>query len=719
MGNSDSQFKRSRAQYGSSRSVAFSLPSKWDKRDYSYNDQPRASSVTSGSPRTLPKPILRNGSHSGSYAQPTTRADLTQSPQRSRSQSLHSLQTNSMDRPSRHSQYITSQQVSLTRSQYNDVYLKNDLRRQFRAQDRSHSVAILDEDDPGYDAYSSTASLDRKLFMLKKQRGGAPVPEATPEERHEGATEKRIKSRKHKKATAPPVPAGAPKKVGKFRKKSPAPQPPLVKQRSQSLTSLIDHRQSVNYHGSQSDVSLFDEIESELAKTNIQLSPTKNTFIDIPKPDYDSNSNHSISPAQKPSAIQAKIKKKAPSTPVKRCRVTDQPADSAALPRGGTGVIIAEVDVHHTVPTLLPEANVAKPKKEVREIAVQYDAPIEIAIQCSGHTLKQSSMPPANRSDTPSSTSLADILDLFNKVAKIGGNASLTSRALDGSESSYSDESSRVLNERNQKVVPLDEVMAGVPPPPPLPTESVRLIQRRTLTEDAPISMAPMSSPLGESSLDEDEEQSDSNPINNSFQRELRSVYEKLEKKRKSRGSSIETSALTITRQDSVSSEGSALLVYKHAQTIMGVCAPVETESDSGHDEPVEFTHSVSRNSHSSSIPDFVLEGIAQSIPSAPELPEPTKDKNDKTKFNSIRRIKKSVRHLMTSMSRGVSKSVSADEYQPMYSDENWTLSGRGKTPRPSLPKDNPSWEDAFLPPKPISPDAGIVSSTKSTNSKR
>jgi len=280
----------------------------------------------------------------------------------------------------------------------------------------------------------------------------------------------------------------------------------------------------------------------------------------------------------------------------------------------------------------------------------------------------------------------------------------VTDSSINDTQSSCSDESSaRLRNADSQKIVPMHEVLAGVPEPPPLPTElSVKLLQRRTITENTPISLAPLTSDHSASEGESlDISAAESPPRDFSiFQKELMKAYERIDEKRKSNPTPTRAGNHGIKRQDSNSSEASALKVFRHASTIMGINTPPPAqpeESDSGHDEPSDYNNSTVERTPS--IPDFVFDGIVQSLnPSESEWSFDSASKsslrNDKSKFNSIKRLKKSMRNFVTSISRNsghkdITLPPSADdeleEPEIQYSDANWTLSGRTKSPRPSI----------------------------------
>ena len=629
----------------------------------------------------------------------------------------------------------------LTQRQYCDIYLKNDLKRHFRAQDRSAIVAQLDEGVGYNDLFDSTASLDRKLDALKSQRSRSSDNQEQPlpdENKREGATERRIRSKKKKAPLPNPVmiPAAGGNHNGMFKKKGPAPPPP-IREKCRSLSSLTTITQTTSprlaHHGS--TTSLFEEIESELlTRHNIPISPTKEPQIEIPTPDYNSLTQQVATPRGIKVLPSKKPKPRAPTTPVKVVAVSQVSAQiqtsspiQTAIPAqneaksndSNTDIVVAEVYTQPTSDTVdTPHIIPIKKKKEMREIATQYNAPVEIAIQCSGHTLKQKSKSDTIRSNA---SSLTELVQLLNSAVQVVGEAKttnlksrsdmpttaevqteLTDNSNDTQSSCSNESSDRLRNSQSQKIVPMHEVLAGVPEPPPLPSDfHVKLLQRRTITENTPVSLAPLAPEHSISDGESMDITAESPPRDFSFfQRELMKAYERIDEKRRNNPTPTRSAEnRTVKRQDSSSSEASALKVFRHASTIMGVSTPPpqqETESDSGHDEPSDYNNSTVERAPN--IPDFVFEGIAKSLSTTESewsFDSATKSslKNDKSKFNSIKRIKKSMKSFVSSISRNSgNKDISlppsndeAEESVVSYSDENWTLSGRTRSPRASV----------------------------------
>lgn len=726
MGNSKSQFKRSRSEYGSTRSVAFSLPSTWDRRSYAYGEPIyNTPSISSSQSVTTarPKPILRNSSRASSNGSaygngfPNNSNNLSRSLTSLQTQSLYEADPISYRRSQsvdRQSSASSRSQPELSQHQFNDVYLKNDLKRLFKAQDRSNSVAQVAEEPT--DLCNSTASLDRRLVALKSQRmrsqQNSSNRNGVEESRREGATEKRIRSKKGRRA---PLPQNTPKVVlppkmeGKYRKKRPAPAPPTPT-RSRSLPSLLP--ETVVNIPTSSTASLLEEIDRELVKSHV---PTMHNSepIPIPHPDYELSQRY---PTTMPKPV-VKVKSKKPVPPPKPVIVGLVMSETSKPTTASMGVNTTNnTDAMHTdsespptssvhvavSPTITPSVSNPITKKEVREIATQYDAPVEIAIQCDGNTLRMKSKSSTTSAETnahqDSSTSLADLFQLFSKAAKAAEAANDTSQSTksEDSRSECSDTSSgRSRNSDQQKIVRMNEVLAGVPTPPPLPDTGVILVQRRTIKENVPISLAPFSP--SKNTDDTSSQESGSPPRNfNSFQQELLFAYDKLNKRKQN--SSSDSSLLEDRRDsDSSSTEASALKVFKHAETIMGISpqsSRADTESDSGNDEPSDYGSSLSQSQDSKSLPDFVLDDIARSLPAESDIvPVKLPLYNDKSKFNSIKKIKQSMRNALNSISRGSTKHemtlpsrISTDDVG--FGSENWTFSGRIKTRQSVLSAD-------------------------------
>ncbi|XP_067941951.1 uncharacterized protein [Watersipora subatra] len=696
MGNSNSQFKRSRSQYGSTRSVAFSLPPVWGRHSYAYSEQlkRRRASIGNSTMSTPPKSILRSRSVGGSENLATSQGSWHA---KDSSQSLHLLH----DSARKSASYSDIHQKTpsagqLTPNQFNDIYLNNDLRRVFRSQDRSKSVANV-SNDVHYELDSAT-SLDRKLLTLKAQRATFDSPTGTTmliEEKKNGAIEKRIKSRKSKKAPQPILTSihsdnlPIAKTEGLYKKKGLAPHPPL-RQKARSLSSLTLQHDELPF-SSYGAKPLFQEIEHELERRNIPISSVEKQ-IDIPKPDYDGQRAMSTGVLVMPSVEPVKLRKtksKAPPVPAKPKHKLIQDILPISI-KGEEALLEHDVVVHdHEDMSSDPKAvktecsteqKISVPKV-VREIAIQCDAPVDIAIQCTGNTLKQKS-----DSSNPDQTSLSELLHLFTEAQKGGVQ---TSKEKGDTESVCSKTSSCERNASQQKVIPMSQVLADVPEPPPLPDFGIKLLQQRTIKVNAPVSMAP-----GMLTNLEKEDNSNNIPPRSfsSFQEQLMSAYEKIEQKRKSKPSETKLH-LSNARHESVH----PLDVFRYSDTILGIQTPQEAESDSGHDEPSDSSNSVSHSEQTSSIPDFVLAGIVTGIhagldeprahiESLPVTEQPVK--KDKSKFNSIKRLKKSVRHLMlpkrqASLDEEIPKPL---EDQPViYSDSNWTLSGRSRSARTSI----------------------------------
>lgn len=805
MGNSKStRLKRSRSEYGSTRSVAFSLPSRWDRHSYAYGDQFDNESLhsNSSSTRSSIKPTLRNNSSASSSnnileQRRTLNSNLSRS-----SHSLYEPSRFEKDRllNRRASGPVISSNDYLAQKQYSDAYLRNDLKRVFRAQDRSNSVANVYLEDQS-DNFDPTATLDRKLLSLKYQRhelGSPSHGSQSVKERRDGATERRIKSRKTKKAPLPNPSAHnanhhRTKTDGWYRKKAAAPMPP-IREKARSLSSLVTEAdEPFARRDMSSQQPLFQEIEAELEKRNIAMSPTDGNEIEIPKPDYDGPLSNGVLVMPPPTVMRAvqlkKVKPKAPSVPTP---VTQpEPVDSTEAigqlshsdstekfsPEGALAAnlnhsVLANVEVHRdsAEQKLVPQSPMQHPpppKKEVREIAVQYDAPVEIAIQCSGDTLKL-------RMDTATShtSSLNELLQMFIKAGKeqVAQTEIFATVEGDDSESICSKASSYDRNLSQQKVVPIDQVLASVPEPPPLPDSEARLIptltvdnnelvdatadelphsehkgisveendkgeieckeerssedgnlseqnvvpmdqvlassvpkppplpdfgikliQTRTIGNDTPISLAPGAL----SPTDENHDVSTGTQPGNfsTFQQQLRAAYEKLEQKRKVEPIT-EDSSLSNTDYDNFNLH--PLEAFRYSDSILGIEIPQETESDSGHDEPSDCSNSLSQGDRTPSIPDFVLAGIAKSMHTDLEYPYPEDNSNilpvkqskksDKSKFNSIKRLKKSVRQLILPKR---SANLDEDPFEADYTDQhvsqadsNWTLSGRSKSSR-------------------------------------
>lgn len=736
MGNSKSQFKRSRSEYGSTRSVAFSLPSTWDRRSYAYGEPiyKTPSIASSQSVASHPKPILRNSSRTSSTGSVYGNG-FSSNNGNIMSRSLSSLQSSSLydtnpasyhrsqsaDRQlaDRKSSAYSKSQSDLSQHQFNDIYLKNDLKKLFKAQDRSNSVAKVGEDPA--DLCNSTASLDRRLVALKSQRTrsqqNSSNKNGADEPRREGATEKRIRSKKSKKA---PLPQSTPRVVlpptmeGKYRKKRPAPAPPTPT-RSQSLPSLLP--ETVADIPTSPTASLLEEIDRELVRNKIPVVHTEP--IPIPKPDYEMSQRYPAAvpksvvtkkskkpvPPPKPVFVDlASLKARKPSTTSTGVSTSAITGDSLAITTKTSPTSSPSIHEQVAVPvsqstTTAQSVSSAPTKKEVREIATQYDAPVEIAIQCDGNTLrlKSSTTSVDTNAHQDSSTSLADLFQLFTQAAKAAESANEPSQNKpDDSQSECSDTSSgRSRNSAQQKIVRMNEVLAGVPTPPPLPDSGVILVQRRTIKENVPISLAP-SSPATNTD-DTSSQESGSPPRNfNSFQQELLCAYDKLNSRKQN--SSSESSSLEERRDsDSSSTEASALKVFKHAETIMGISAPpgrADTESDSGNDEPSDYGSSLSQSQDSKSLPDFVLDDIARSLPAESDIvPVKLPLYTDKSKFNSIKKIKQSMRNALNSISRGSTKHemtlpsrIPTDDVG--FGSENWTFSGRIKTRQSVLSTD-------------------------------
>lgn len=735
MGNSNSPLKRSRSQYGSQRSVAFSLPTKWDRHSYAYDSSiNRRRPSSASSVHSLPsKPILRNNSNASSLYSGYD-AELRQKSLSRSMLSLQNVHTNEQNRfPTSRTTSMSSlqQSNSITPKEYSDIYLKNDLRRVFRAQDRTNSVAQLGDMDVEY--LDSTVSLDQKLLALKTQRNMnsdfSSRHQESEDSGRKGAAQRRIRSRKMK--LAPSVPNVAQSQTndysvnrptGLYRKKSTsAPQPPL-RDKAQSMPSLTIPGSEFDRWQDASQRSLIQEIEAEIKarKNNLNSSNTNN--IKIPTPDYDFSSKSSIKP--KPAVKPKKIKPPAPAIPVKnkelslpvhklkkvdsvdidesmnKTQVLSVAVDVHTIPpksREGTGKASISTTVEKNTTTVdtsseqhfIPRKLAATPAKEVKEIAIQYDAPVEIAIQCSGNTLKEKK----TKMDVSSpDNSLSELLQLFNEAIQAGKQEPVSkdfgrvAPALDATDnlSVSSVTSSNNKTSGLKKIVPLHEVLADIPAPPPLPDLNVKLIQTRTITENAPISMAP-AEPSPTSSAPED----DSPRAFSTFQQELLKAYKKIEEKRKT--CPTETNSKSFQRQASNSSaEASVLSVYRHARTIIGVQTPQESGSDSGHDEPSDCS-----NSHSDqtpSIPDFVFAGIAKNLHSHFEIHTSrslqSSAKKDKSKFNSIKRIRQSIKEFVSTKARQTElPDGDVCSQPPLYSHENWTLSGRPKSSRPGIMK--------------------------------
>lgn len=714
MGNSNSQFRRNRSQYGSSRSVAFSLPPSWDRRNFAYGE-PREFDHNSSVDRTPSKPILRkNSSGAASMGYPSYRNGLGSN---GRSQSLHSLpipQRYDGDGQSsfnRHASItslpqISSHQLQLSRRQYSDIYLKNDLKRVFRTQNRANSVAHL-EGQADTDLFDSTTSLDKRLLTLKSQRARS-VPEdlhhnkpqqSHAEPRRDGATERRIKSRKSKKAPIPnpnilPLynhPPAAGKPQGMYRKKANAPQPPV--KRASSMSPLAVGTDTTDAHLQLSSLkhSLFQEIEAELAKHNIPISPSNSEVIPIPRPDYDRRQlmGKATGPPTLPKPTTRRTKTQAPTTPA---TVVQANRTANAMPLVQAPVL-ADVEVHAPPIDMTAGTGLVAQPKEVREMAVQYNAPVEIAIQCDENALKQ------NRSGSPPS-SLTDLIShLFTEAIKSAQEDIHNEKRNDQkynpdnveNSSCYSDSSSsRSRNSDQQKIVPMHEVLAGVPPPPPLPDfKAVKLLQTKTIRENAAVSMAPPDLPTADKSYDDTESLDNSPQSFSAFHKEILEAYEKIDKKRQVSPTQHKSAKHPLVA--SISSEASALRVFRHSTTIMGVKTPTEHESDSGNDEPSDSNLSQGDGTSRASLPDFVLNDLSKNVHNNhSDSPSKSSTKSSsKSKFNSIKRIKNSVRQLLSLKTQAFEEEnisyIESDSQRSAYSDENWTLSGRSKAPRPTV----------------------------------
>ena len=705
MGNSNSQLKRSRSQYGSTRSVAFSLPSNWDRRSYAYGEQ-QHHKTSDPSTNANPKPILRNNSIASMPS--NLAAQRSHLKANGLSRSMHSLQSSQYQQDMRSGPYggsniNVSQSQKLSQKQYQDIYHNNDLKRVFRAQDRSNSVANLSSADRHHEL-DSASNLDRKLEALRAQRESNIHDSQYNLDKKEGATEKRVKSRKSKKAPQPNASMlggtdSLNKVEGLYRKKGMAPQPPL-RTKALSLPSLVEGQDlQIESHPP------VHEIETKQEERSVSMSLHGQKDIAIPKPDYEGQSAIAkgvlVMPADT-NFMLTKPKHKAP-LPAKQSgsslAKTSQDAFSSA-----NNVIVAQnevakrnvvtnVEVHceperEEVKTQQSLTNASQPaKKEVREIAIQYDAPVEIAIQCSGNTLKQRNLP-----ETSDSSSLAELLDMFNDAIKAGKIESTSNREsvaekCDAESISSKASSSCERNSAHQRVVPMNQVLASVPEPPPLPDSNVKFIQKRTLKDDAPLSLAPDTLP---SIIEKSSDKFDTPPKHfSTFQQQLLVAYEKIEEKRKTKPTEINSRSTSSNSQII-----SPLEIYRYSDTILGVKTPQEIESDSGNDEPSDS--SISHGDQTPSIPDFVFAGIVKGFDTEVELASSTTStsavekpvKRDKSKFNSIKRLTKSVRQLVAKRRDFVDESASdidCNMETTACSDDNWTFSGRSKSSRSAM----------------------------------
>ena len=407
---------------------------------------------------------------------------------------------------------------------------------------------------------------------------------------------------------------------------------------------------------------------------------------------------------------------------------------------------LVDVEVHTEVHTAVKE-----PKKEYREMATQYDAPVEIAIQCNGDSLRLKKGKEEESLETPTNSSLAELLELFNKAAQAVTCSGLpeaqieksscghTSDSSDGSDkrsgverTSGSDKtfdsddtsdtgSSLVEAKAAGKSTPASvvETATKIPTAPPLPDFSVRLLQRRTIHDNIPITLAPTTTDFDDASSQSSVE---SHQNFSSFQKELLAAYKQLNKTKESNESNETDARFQLIRADSESSETSVLNAYKHSETIMGVQPRHDAESDSGHDEPSDFSSSMSHSQQSVAIPAFVLNDIAKNLPS-PEVNPDSKKKEEskgdrKTKFHSIRKLKKSMRHAFSSLSRSTGSLKRQQEYLDdgddfIGLDSNWTLTGRIKPSRQSIVDSTTFAQD---PVSKTSPD--VDTGTKATNQK-
>lgn len=494
MGNKQSH------NFSKSKSVSLSnIPYKWDNISYN-SKKKRPSSIASNSPKEPSKSILRNNNKLSNTKRTSSLGSLSDTSKRKSAPAPQPTKQNaSPTKPVQPQRSVSvnqpapppAQRQSSTTNlrQYNDAHLQSDIKKLFKAHDKSNSKAMIEDEQ---EETMTAQSLDRRLETLKRQRNKDTVDTKQPEVSANVTVNTTLprKSKKEKKApslppikhvpSAPQMPSQPttngvkPRPASTLKKKAaPAPPPPSqkaavkpevpkpeVKTETMVITSVAeidtpqqaaDKTETVVIVAPVKPTAPEDTNNNNNSNGNIPASLHEESLIEPaveqavesaakmevkPEPDpvpvaaiagASSNPNEvNQSPSKDPLSANLSTSQKEPVTVIERelqststlqrkqKKAPHAPPTTPAIPAqliisnlpSDTELEVNSNDDESFIAAVTHKAVDEDIKVEQKEIAIQYDAPVDMAIQCDGTTLKE-------QSQKENKEKLGSILKLF------------------------------------------------------------------------------------------------------------------------------------------------------------------------------------------------------------------------------------------------------------------------------------------------------------------
>ena len=734
MGNKQSH------NFSKSKSASLSnIPYKWD--NISYNSKKRPASIASNSPKETPKSILRNNNNKLSNTKRTSSLGSlsdTSSGKRKSAPAPKPSKQNAPPQPvqpkrpasvAQQAPTLAAQRQTSTTSlrQYNDAHLQSDIKKLFKAHDKSNAKAMIEDET---EAEVMTAeSLDRRLETLKRQRNKDVVDAKQPEWASVTAnvTLPR-KSRKDRKApslppstpSAPVISSSQPTSNGikprpttAYKKKA-APAPPPSRSVSMSLESstenplppdgildpesaLPDKPPEEPTLPTSSNVEIIQDMDPVKPTPQEDSNNNNNSNVDIPaavteESIVESTTAHKIESAASSIMAEAEIKPHTDKSPetvavtvkpehadIKQPQCEDHPLSAIAETSSAKQTVtVIERELRSTT-TLsrkqkkAPHAPPATPisaeviaklssdfeleaitnkavddnkEAEQKEIAIQYDAPVDMAIQCDGTTLKE-------QKQKENKEKLGSILKLF-----IDKNAEEDAKRNPDDKSPDSEE-----------IIGVEEKFE-------------QAIQEQAATESKVVENMPSSDEMQPALVVE--------------------------------APASKTPDAKASPELEIPANGSMMNSHSDNQNN----SPTNS-NDSGHDEPSVLSSSINTGGSGGHSPvsqptiSPFLSPTPVPFPSASDLNDnhganSPKTKKHKNRYSGIHRITKTMRSFMSSIGRSASKTPSPkdeieskdDDDGAMFSGDNWVLS-KGDRPAVVRKEYHPSLNaETFQPPE-------------------
>lgn len=741
--------------FAKSKSTSLSnIPYKWENQGYATKQ--RQSSLASTSPidESATKSLTRNNNKLSNTKRTTSLGSLNDATNRKSAPPTQQVRSTSKTAQPQRSVSVIQQPVSANRPtstggrQYNDARLQSDIKKLFKAHDKSNAKALIEDEDNN--TATTAESLDKRLETLKRQRQKPDtVDSKAVTVQNTTASTLPKKSKKDKKApTLPPVSKqSAPKiqsqpnsngvRTSTMQKKKSAPAPPPPQPAPATLpppeispppqisvtppTEILVTPAAPLPEKSQPSADPIT-VPNGRVETSVRIDE-KLAEITIPSPviakqeaPEDTNNNNSSNenlttvkitevPVKPLSSILVEsikagtspVKADAPSYEQSK-KVNSEPQTNHALPdeahvtneprttkierelRSSSTLTRKAKKAPHAPPTTPIPAEVISrlpddvelelgssdeaafmeaitkravdddkaAASECREIAVQYDAPVDMAVQCDGATLRE-------QSQRDEKEKLGNILKLF-----IDKNAAQDAR-----------------RNPDDKSPDTEEILSL--------SESVSPPQHAAISHNEP-SQSPTQVHVS---------------LSTDVAAVIPAITDSCEKV------TSENPPLSV---DIVGGDDSKQTV-KHSNS-----SPTSS-ADSGHDEPSTLSSSINTGSHSPesqpTISPFMSPTITpypgataeirsdSSHTTSPELEG--KQKKGKNRYSGIHRITKTMRSFMSSISKGSSSKSSSPKEEiespdgeqagTSFTGDNWVLS---KTDKPAVVRKeyHPTWTD-------------------------